>query len=279
MMNIFLIISIILIFLLLLVFIKTTVSIFFIVILVLLICIIRIASTFKPYYSQSSLLDVAVIVEPRNDPLLVPIVLDTIKKIPQNTKVYIFHGTDNIEMIHQGLSEYIHAGKIVLINMGVSNITVKNYSDMLTTKEFWNQIDGENILIFQTDSCICSFPDHSIYNYLEYGYVGAPILNQLEKDNITAQNGGFSLRKKSKMLEAIRTKLKGEDTFPEDVWFSVIKKDITNPAPFYLANTFSVESIYYDRPFGIHKTWGDLTPDELERLKIHCPEINTIFGK
>jgi hypothetical protein len=233
------------------------------------------------YYktTKTESLDAAVIVEPRNEPLLVPIVLDTLRKLPKHTKIHIFHGTDNIDMIHKGLLHYIRSGKIILHNMGVSNITIQIYSDMLTTESFWNKINGENILIFQTDSCICSFPDHTIYDYLKHGYVGGPLEPSDEANSKGYQNGGFSLRKKSKMLEALKTKKEHETTWPEDKWYSLDKKDIVNSAPYNLAKSFSVERVYYDAPYGIHKPWSFLKPDELEQLKKKCPEISTIFGK
>ena len=234
----------------------------------------------KDNYGNIVKLDAAVIVEPRKHSLLIPIVLDTIKKLPKNTTFYIFHGTGNLDFIKEGLSDYIDSGKIILINMNVFNITVKEYSDILTTSEFWNNINGENILIFQTDSCICNYPTHDISYFLKFGfgYIGAPLDHEINQNKLSAQNGGFSLRKKSAMLAAIATKKENESTWPEDMWFSVVKKDITNPAPIEIASFFSVENVYKEGSFGIHKPWV-VFKNELNSLKRDCPEISTIFGK
>ena len=44
-------------------------------------------------------LDVAVIVEPREHEYLVPVVLNIIENVPKYTKIYIFHGSKNLNFI------------------------------------------------------------------------------------------------------------------------------------------------------------------------------------
>jgi hypothetical protein len=251
------------------------------IIIILLIIVIFVYIYKQNFSNVTKTLDAAVIVEPRNDPLLIPIVKDTISKLPEYTKFYIFHGTNNLEMLNKELFDYIQSGKVILINLNKENITVPMYSDMLTTSDFWNQIDGENILIFQTDSCICQYKNNDILYFLKdnYGYIGAPIHDSINQGNKSAQNGGFSLRKKSLMLKAVQTKKENENTFPEDIWFSVTKKDITNPAPFDIANNFSVETIFNEKPFGFHKPWNYLSGKNYTILKNNCPELKKIFNK
>ena len=161
----------------------------------------------------------------------------------------------------------------------LENMTANTYSDMLTTSEFWDKIDAENILIFQTDSAMCKKPKYDIEYYIKggYGYIGAPIKHEIDVGKKSAQNGGFSFRKKSLMIKAIKTKKRNENTFPEDMWFSVLKKDITNPAPFDIANSFSIETIFNEQPFGFHKIWE--YNNDLNKLYPTCPEIKNIFNK
>ena len=222
----------------------------------------------------SERLDVAVIVEPREHEFLVPVINNIIDNVPEYTKIQIFHGTKNLDYIKKHFGNQIKSNKIILTNLNVENIDRNYYSDMLTDELFWNNIDGEHILIFQTDSCMCSKSSHKIEDYFQYSYIGGPL-----KNNDIYQNGGFSLRKKSDMLKAINTKKHNENTWPEDQWFSVKKKNILTLPTIEIAKTFSVERVLYDSPIGIHKPWQFLNKNELNKLKESCPEISTIFHK
>ena len=215
-------------------------------------------------------IDCAVIVEPRKHPLLMPVINNVLKNLPY-TPIHIFHGKTNKTLLNDMCKNEIEIKRIILTNLNIVNLTVREYSDMLVTKKFWNQISGENILIFQTDSCICNLIDLSKYS--EYGYVGAP--SRLYPS--TWQNGGFSLRKRSLMLLAIQDKKSTDNIFPEDKYFSVIKQHITKPASYDLALSFSVEQYYYDKPFGLHKAWLYLSRDKWIQLKKDNPEISTVF--
>ena len=246
------------------------------IIFILFVFLILNNSFLNEKFTQKEKLDVAVIVEPREHKYLIPVVLNFIENLPNETQIQIFHGTKNINFIKNGLNKYIKSGKIKMNNLGKENIDRNYYSDMFTSSEFWHKIKGENILIFQTDSCLCSKPLKNINYYvnLGYGYIGGPL-----NEKYIYQNGGFSLRKKSKMLEAINTKKKGENTWPCDKWFSVNKKNIVNPAPINIAKDFAIERVFSKGPIGVHKPWSFLKKKELNELKKNCPEINKIFGK
>jgi hypothetical protein len=223
-------------------------------------------------------IDTAVIVEPRLHQYLKPVIDNIIRNTSNETVVHIFHGNLNKSYLESNYNVEIKDNKIKLTDMNISNLTVKQYSDMLTSVNFWNMIEGENILIFQTDSCICNHIDNfDLSSFNDYGFVGAPC-KDINNINNTWQNGGFSLRKRSLMIDAITDKKMNESTWPEDKYFSVIKKHITNPAPYYLATTFSVEIYYSDNPFGIHKSWNYLQPKQWIELKRRCPEIGLVFN-
>ena len=214
-------------------------------------------------------IDCAVMVEPRQHLSLIPVINNILKHL--HTPIHIFHGKTNKVILNDTYKNEIESNRIILTNLNIVNLTVREYSNMLVTTKFWDQISGENILIFQTDSCICNSIDLSEYS--KYGYVGAP--SKLYPS--TWQNGGFSLRKRSLMLLAIQDRKPTESIFPEDKYFSVNKQHITNPAPYDLALKFSVEQYYYDRPFGLHKAWLYLTKDKWTQLKKDNPEINLVF--
>ena len=252
-------------------------NIILILILFLFLLIISNKEEFKNNENNEKL-DVAVIVEPREHKYLIPVVLNFIENLPNGTPIQIFHGTKNISFIKKGLNEHIESGKIRMTNLGKENLSIKDYNNLLTSKNFWNQINGENILIFQTDTCLCSKNKHKIYDFLKYDYVGAP----WKKFKNIGGNGGLSFRKKSKMIEMIKfypnyIKKKKNKSFlhtNEDVFFSSMKLNFPSKED---ASNFSVEQVYNKNPFGIHKPWLSLSKENLNSLKNSCTELQKIF--
>ena len=216
----------------------------------------------------SKYIDIAVIVEPRQHIYLKQVVENVIDKLI-DVNVIIFHGNKNKEYILEILKDKLD--KIKLISLNTDNLTIKQYSDMLITVDFWNKIKYERILLFQTDSIICNYDENILKECQSYGFVGAPTKKIRE---IPWQNGGFSFRRKSKMIQAIKDIKDNTYYFPEDRFFSVNKKHIVNPANWDLANRFSVETYYNEKPFGIHKCWLYQTNESMEELIKNNPDIN-----
>ena len=208
----------------------------------------------------SKYIDIAVIVEPRRHTKLRLVVKNIIENL-KDVKVQIFHGNLNKDFILSELQEFVD--NIILTNLDKDNLTVREYSDMLLTKKFYDLINGERILLFQTDSCICYYNEDILKECQQYGFVGAPTRRPIE---IPWQNGGFSFRRKSLMIKAVSRIKKGEKIFPEDRFFSVDMKSITNPAKFEVANRFSVENYYNENPFGQHKCWRYQNEINLKKL-------------
>jgi len=229
-------------------------------ILLLLLLLLHNFVSFKEKFTQDEKLDIAVIVEPRKHKYLIPVVKNFIKNLPNETKIQIFHGTNNIDFIMNGLGKYINKGKIILTNLYKENLTIEEYNNLLTSKTFWNQINSENVLIFQTDTCLCSKNKTKIYDILKYDYVGAPWLStNMPK---LGGNGGLSFRKKSKMLEVCDKYNRG--TIYEDVFFS--SKDLFYPDKKIAQNIF-VETIFSKDPLGVHKAWNYINVDNFTILK------------
>lgn len=220
---------------------------------------------------SSKYLDIAIIVEPRkhkNLKIVVKNILDNLVDV----KVQIFHGNLNKDFILSELSEMMD--KIILSNLEVDNLTVYEYSDLLLTKQFWENVQGERMLLFQTDSCICNYSDSILEECQKYGYVGATV--RLHRE-YPWQNGGFSFRRKSNMIKAVNKIKKGQKFFPEDRFFSRDNPDVVNPAHINLSNRFSVEKYYYEKPFGQHKCWEYQSEEDLNLLIEKYPIIKLLF--
>jgi hypothetical protein len=155
--------------------------------------------------------------------------------------LYIVHSMDNESHIHRMFN---HLSDVHLIKYPYHNTTITDYNNLLKSEEFWNKIDSENILVFQTDSCILR---HGIDDFLLYDYIGAP-WSKLKEGEFVG-NGGFSLRKKSSMLDVIENQ-NTTQILAEDIFFS---KYIDNKPSFEIAGNFSVEDVYNTNPFGLHQ--------------------------
>ena len=108
-----------------------------------------------------------------------------------------------------------------------------------------------------------------INDFLKYDYVGAPWLNGM------VGNGGLSLRNKNKMIE-ICEKVQDFTDHEDNYFFYQTKVTLYKPS-FIKAQTFSVETIFHEKSFGIHAPWKYLNKYELEFLINKYPDISTLI--
>lgn len=139
----------------------------------------------------------------------------------------------------------------------------REYNLLLTSKEFWENIPFDKVLIFQHDSLLLR---HGIKDFLQYDFVGAQIFH--EHLPMPCMNGGLSLRSKSKMLEVIEKipydyNLHGN----EDIYFCRgIEKIGGNLPTKEGAQSFSVESVFSLGSLGCHAIDKYLTPEQCELI-------------
>jgi hypothetical protein len=81
----------------------------------------------------------------------------------------------------------------------------------------------------------------------------------------------------AKMLEIIKKKPYMNNQ--EDEYFSLkLPPTLSYHVPsFDLAKQFSVETIFYDKPFGIHNCWKYLSPSDMNVLVHAYPEVATLM--
>lgn len=230
------------------------------------------------------MIDVGVIVEPRCHKYLFNVIDNVIRML--DIPVILFHGTDNIDYIYEKLAIHLVGGKLILReikinNKPVKNLTIPDYNRFMCSYYLWNNIDYENILIFQTDSCVLNVDKDFINIFSKYDYVGANCKLRLTN---TWQNGGFSFRKKSAMLKCIninKKKVYKLNIHPEDKFFSVGFNKVIKIAPRHIGDKFSVEQYYNcDKPFGCHKPWAYIFKNILIKNKFidNNPEFNAVFN-
>lgn len=156
---------------------------------------------------------------------------------------------------------------IRIIRMDIDNLVPSTYSELLTTKPFWEQFHGEKLLIYQEDSFLFH---ERIEPFLDYDYVGAPWPKGQHDNKLCVGNGGFSLRTKTVMIKVIENVkmeslelgkntieyMKNTNSFvvPEDVYFTkaMIDFKLGWVAPWEIARKFSQEAIPSENPLGGH---------------------------
>jgi len=196
----------------------------------------------------------AVIVEPRNSADMEYIVRN-VNHFTGGWKVIWFHGLGNVAQA-QALAQKLPG--LQLIQLPVYDLK-RGYNELLTSASFYNQIPAENILVFQTDVLLLR---KGIEEFLKYDYVGAPWHFG------GFGNGGLSFRKKSRMLAVLQAYKFYGFQGNEDVFFvdclQKMRGSVLPSIP--KAGEFSVETVYFANPFGLHNAWNYLSPTQITTL-------------
>ena len=218
----------------------------------------------------------AIIVEPRKHRALSFVVKNILENLGPEWDVRIYHGTQNKEFVEDLLETDLAFGRsrITLENLKVDNLpTPFAYSGILSSREFTEKIPTETFIVFQTDSMINPNNRDLLQKFMKYDYVGAP----WPWEHLKVGNGGFSLRKRSKMLHIINTTPRCRTPY-EDQYFSVGSLMARPFIPMREeAMEFSIEQVYSPRSFAIHNAWKYL-PDHVEQMCKDCPGLATLIS-
>lgn len=214
----------------------------------------------------------AIIIEPRKHRALSFVLRNILENLDDTWNVILYHGTHNKEFAEQILlgELFIYSSRLSLINLNVQNLNgAHEYTKILLNQDFILNLPTEIILIFQTDSMINTKYKDLLDIFIEYEYVGAPWKNK------NVGNGGFSLRRRSKMLECLDVS-KNTNNSNEDVFYSLTLPNLYKP-PFELAKLFSVETVYSKIFFGVHNAWKYNTPDIIKEMCDNCQGLSTLI--
>ena len=210
----------------------------------------------------------AVIVEPRKHPALAFVLKNMASLLPDGWKILIFHGNTNGEFVQDIINEMENPSRFLTpISFDVDNLSIAQYNAILMSSAFYKCIPTETMLIFQTDTMILE-PTY-LKAFLSYDYVGAPWKSG------EVGNGGLSVRKKTKMIAVTQTVLPCEVN--EDVYFAMQQSVPLSKPSFQEAQKFSVETVFYEQPFGIHAPWKHLNEHEMGVLLKKYPAIQELI--
>jgi hypothetical protein len=153
------------------------------------------------------------------------------------------------------------------------------YSRVLKSKEFWKGFTCDRILLFQSDSVLCSNSNYSLSSFYEYDYIGGPNGNAAKgyAKGRMHLNGGFSFRRRAGMLRCIDEAASMDqdwfDMMPEDAFFSnctALKQPTPGKAKEFAIDNgkFMMREDYI--PFGAHKPWREASchPCKQENMRL-----------
>lgn len=141
---------------------------------------------------------VAVIVEPRDHPLLEPCIRNVMHFLGDGWNLQVFTGPYGRERLDLAFPDW----DFRVTDLGLVNMSAHEHNKLLRTKAFWRAIPEEHVLIFQTDAFMFR---GGMDSFLEWDMIGAKILNPHEQTpDKRGYNGGMSLRRRSSMLEALQ---------------------------------------------------------------------------
>jgi hypothetical protein len=213
----------------------------------------------------------AVIIEPREHKALGFVLNNFLTQLSEEWGFIIFHGKSNKNFIEElfksELSIYKHRID-KMIQLETDNLSALEYANLCKSASLYKCIDTDILLKFETDSLILN--KDLLNMFLKYDYVGAPWVNGM------VGNGGLCLRRKSKMLE-ICEKVDINFTMHEDNYFCYQNVVPLNKPSFQEAQTFSVETVFHEKSFGIHAPWKHLNKYELNVLIEKYPDIDTLI--
>ena len=220
----------------------------------------------------------AFIIEPRQHKALKFVICNFLCNLSDEWGMIIFHGNKNYEFVNDIISSLEENQKkriINIINLNVDDLNSNTYSQLFLSKDFYNYIPTNTFLVFQTDSIILKENKYIINLFLDrdYDYVGAPWINNY------VGNGGLSIRKKNKMLEIIDRK-GYQENMNEDYYFStnIDKQIVYNVSDHITARMFSVETVFYETPFGVHNCWKYLNNQQIKYLINRYSEIEQLIS-
>lgn len=186
--------------------------------------------------------NLAVIVETRKVKDFGTIVKNHLHFLPDDFGLLICQGTENKDFID---IELRGIGGYSVMQLPFEKMTEADYNNLLTSYNFWRVINAEKVLMFQSDSLLLR---KGIEMFLQYDYVGAPW--KTTHINMKGGNGGLSIRSVSEMKRITQNIPYSYAAYGnEDLYFSRLCKNVPEN---HIAQQFSVESVFYPTPIGIH---------------------------
>ena len=227
-----------------------------------------------------------VIVEPRKHKNLEYVINNFDTLMDPDWDLYVFHGLSAAEFAATAVQS-IQKRRVFLLPLHTDNLNADQYNELFKQSKFWNRVNAESILVFQTDVVLCSKSLQSIDRFTKYDYIGCSVddktigfggwrWSNTHPDDYFYGSGGMSFRKKSFMLNCIRDNPNIDKAYPEDVFFSnCVAKSPNRPETATVINDFCTQNKYVNNSLGAHRI-SMLSDDDKKRFIQFCPEASPI---
>ncbi|CAK7262509.1 hypothetical protein SEPCBS57363_000098 [Sporothrix epigloea] len=229
---------------------------------------------------------IALIIEPRPLPHLVPLVLHMATVVPPDWRFVVIGSNRSVFSISRAhaIKHQQVIGKLDLMVLPEPwDISSKEMVHrMLTDLRFYDEfLPGvEWILKYESDSILCGNSPTSLNEWLGWSWAGAP----RSADDRFSGNGGLSLRKVSAIRRILRFQARYNNSEPEDEWFGRRLWVLPGEKVTSGLNALAVENVYVEKPMGFHiPDGGKSLPDAVwksaeqrKRIFDYCPELSLI---
>lgn len=236
----------------------------------------------KPFVSDTPAADrpQAIIIESDIVPNLVPLMLHFATVLGPAWGMILFTMQDRwVEPLSPAFQRFLANGRIEVrfLPPGTDLTSSSAVSQFLTSPWIWEQLlAAQRVLLFQSDSILCSKSEARVEDYFAYDLVGAPILSAYG----SGYNGGLSIRNPRLFLQIVRETdfLSSGQKFEDQFYYDELRKRGANMPAEDVAKTFSVETIYYETPLGYHQPqrWQ---AQHIAAIEEWCPEVKMLIGR
>jgi hypothetical protein len=208
------------------------------------------------------------------------VVRSVVHRLGPRWALQIFHGKGQQENISKRLG---NPANVVWTEAKLDGQDVPpnktSYNDLRWSPDFYKAIDArhEHILIFELDSLLLRANCADDPEFLQYDILGAP--GGPPNFPLNFMNGGFTLRKRSVMLQATKRHshvdavfLANNNSDEDNVANFVLDEMGENWAPAEVAMRFSLEQVPYVPVCGFHKPWlyETVTPEDFKASLDHA---------
>ncbi|KNC76779.1 hypothetical protein SARC_10739 [Sphaeroforma arctica JP610] len=224
-----------------------------------------------------------LMVEPRIHPLLNYVLRNFHGNMPMDWSITIVHSRQNKKQVKRALSKL--DGRIVKsIEFLPENIQAHEYNKMFLTYDFWELISEEHVLVFQTDTVLCSNSPYNIEHFVKYDYIGCAIGPHYGESSTYWWYpeafygcGGLSLRNNKFQKKCIHDHPDKSD-WPEDKFFGwcLHQNQKNMPENAEVLQKFCNQERLDLPGLGIHKFWDsgyESAPSSTKKMFDFCPEV------
>ncbi|EQL03140.1 hypothetical protein OCS_01137 [Ophiocordyceps sinensis CO18] len=231
---------------------------------------------------------VALLIEPRPLPHLVPLITHMASVVPPDWRFLFIGSPWSVYNVGRApVIKYQQAvGKMTVMKMP-KPWTVDGKEDisrLLTDARFYQEfLPGvEWVFKYEHDSILCANSPKDLDEWLDWSWAGAL---RSDDDRLSA-TGGLTLRRVSAIRRVLAYKPRHNNSEPEDEWFA--KRLSAMPGEKVVSRlhgAFAVQHVFVERPMGYHIPDGgaNLNPDAWKdpetRRKVfdYCPELSMIM--